>query len=260
MKAWWLVPVWMLSANPFNQTFDRATQAYQAGDYAEAIRGYEQLVGEDVVDADVFYNLGNAYFRSGRLGPAIANYERALHLEPRHERARHNLEQCVQQTERRLRAPQGPRWEQSLLFWHGALSIRVVKRLAVVSWLAMWTCLGVRQWRRIRYTGRIAVLAGVLSVLFGASVWVKAHPQPLAVASEERVPVRYGTDDSQQVYFELYEGDRVAVDGQSDGWVRVATSDGKRGWAREGSFTLVGPPYSRAPEAPAESNRPEVRG
>ena len=240
-----LISSLVLGASAFNDTFDRGVSAYENKDYVGAIEAFELLVSEQVVDPAVFHNLGNAYYRSGRLGPAIANYERALQVHPGYENAAENLEQCVRQTEHRLPRPMPSEWEQSLLFWHYRLRPATTRALAVVSWLAFWLILGVRQVRRIPYLGVCAIALGVLAVAFGGSAWAKAHPDSIAVAGVEKTSVYYGKDQTSTVRFELYEGDRVLVDQREDGWVRVGTVKGDRGWAREEAFAFVGPPYER---------------
>ncbi len=86
---------------------------------------------------------------------------------------------------------------------------------------------------------------GLLTALFAASWWVKSNPQQLAVAVQRGVPVRYGVSDTETVHFELYEGDRVVVDRRDNGWARVETAGGDRGWARDEYLVFVGPPYER---------------
>ena len=95
----------------------------------------------------------------------------------------------------------------------------------------------------------MAIVLAVLAAAFGASAWAKAHPPALAVAAVERVPVHYGTNEDEAVRFELYEGDRVAVDRRADGWARVNISSGERGWARESDLVFVGPPYEASTRA-----------
>lgn len=234
-----------LGATVYDDTFARGNLAYEQGDYQGAIDAYEQLIEESVVDVAVFFNLGNAYYRRGLLGPAIANYERALQLHPDLDYVRENLEKCVAETERRLGRPLPSDWEQSLLFWHYNLPQHVTRLLAVISWFLFWTLLGLRQLRPWKYLLRAALIVGALALLFGVSAWVKAHGDLYAVANERRVPVHYGKSDDETVRFELYEGDRVLVDQRDQGWLRVTTVDGEQGWARQGAFTFVGPPYDR---------------
>jgi len=239
--------VLLLGANVYTDVFEEGVQAYEAGEYGRAAQSYEQLVGEGVEDPAVFYNLGNAYYRSGDIGAAIANYERALQLAPRFENVRENLDKAVGDTRQRLSKPLPSDWEQSLLFWHYGMKRSTTGRIAVMVWCVFWCVLALRQWRPMRYTRRAALLMGVLAAAFGASAWAKAHPVALAVAHAESVAVRYGTHDDETVRFELHAGDRVTVDRRQGGWARVVTVDGERGWAHEEALMLVGPPYLPPP-------------
>ena len=72
-------------------TFTRANADYAAGKFPSAIEGYESLVKSGQWNPSLFYNLGNAYFRTDDLGHAILNYERALALDPSQPEARANL-------------------------------------------------------------------------------------------------------------------------------------------------------------------------
>jgi tetratricopeptide (TPR) repeat protein len=247
----------ILGANAYEDTFANANNAYNSGNYATAVPLYEQLVAESVANPVVFFNLGNAYYRAGRIGPAIANYERALQLNPNLDNARENLAKAVQETPHHLGRPAPPEWEQSLLFWHYSLSRRATNFLALASWFAFWALLAIRQWRPVRFARRGALAAFVLAMAFGLSAWDKAHPQLLAVASDAVVPVHYGTNENETVRFELNVGDRVLVDRQMNGWSRVTTAGGERGWAQDQGLAFVGPPYERpaepSPAAAAEA-------
>jgi HEPN domain-containing protein len=242
-------------AGVYNEEFARAAKAYEAGDYAAAIGAYEQMVGESVAHEALFYNLGNAYYRSGRLGAAIANYERALELDPGFDNARENLEKAVRDTRQHLARPLPSDWEQSLLFWHYLVSRETTNRLALLFWAGFWVVLGSRQVRPLRYTRRAASVLAVLALAFGGSAWAKAHAPALAVADAD-APVTYGTNESDVVRFELHPGDRVTVDQRKDGWARVKTASGEHGWTPESNLVLVGPPYTRMDQTrkPATGN------
>ena len=71
--------------------FADANAQYAEGNYAEAAEQYEQILAEQP-SADVYYNLGNAYFKQGELAQSILAYERALRLKPSMKDAKHNLE------------------------------------------------------------------------------------------------------------------------------------------------------------------------
>lgn len=70
--------------------FTEANEQYAAGNYAEAAQAYEQILTEQP-SAEVYYNLGNAYFKQGELSQSILAYERSLRLDPTSKDARYNL-------------------------------------------------------------------------------------------------------------------------------------------------------------------------
>ena len=72
--------------------FAKANQEFAQGHFKEAITGYEGLVRAGQWSANIFYDLGNAYFRTGNFGRAILNYERALALDRHHPEATANLQ------------------------------------------------------------------------------------------------------------------------------------------------------------------------
>src|SRR6266850_569357 len=73
-------------------TFNKANADFAAGHFPAAIAGYESLVRSRQWNPALFYDLGNAYFRTGDFGSAILNYERALVLDPAQPEARANLQ------------------------------------------------------------------------------------------------------------------------------------------------------------------------
>ena len=233
----------IFATGAFDQAFVASVEAYRNGDYQASINSLEQLVHQNVIEPAVYFNLANAYYRRGELGSAIANYERALRLDPSMRDARDNLARAIERTERALPKPLPPEWERAVLFWHDGLRPGTSFRWAAVFWVLAWGSIGLRQFRPIPYTRVAASAFGVIAVIFAASWWAKSHPQELAVANAERVPVRYGTHDSESVRFELYEGDRVNVDGREGAWVRVVAADGERGWAKSDALIFVGAPF-----------------
>lgn len=84
---------------PANETAVSAANALaESGHATEAIEVYEQLIAAGAHDSALYFNLGNAYFRTGNLASAVANYERAAELAPRDDDIRANLELALRQS------------------------------------------------------------------------------------------------------------------------------------------------------------------
>ena len=70
-----------ISSGLENVTKAEGDSAYMKNDFASAIQVYEALLTKGEA-ADLYYNLGNSYYKSGDIAKAILNYERALLLQP----------------------------------------------------------------------------------------------------------------------------------------------------------------------------------
>lgn len=239
----WISVFTVVGSQAYVEEFNRANSFYTQGEYQRAADAYERLVSEGVEHPVVFYNLGNTYYKLRQLGPAIANYHRAIYLKPNFSMAKENLATSIAETRQRLTLPAPQSWEKVFYFMHSSLSPRAVYRLALTIWLGLWSALAYHSLKPSRISIMLVLFLALLSIVSGVSVWQKAHPPRLAVTCEQEVPVRYGPGDVETVRFNLYEGDRVIIEQQKDDWVRVAIANGDRGWAKRNNFLLVGPPY-----------------
>jgi len=90
------VPVVPVSAQPdsLQAAFQTGNEAYRQGRYAEAVDAYRSILESGRAGAQVYYNLGNAYYRTGEIGRSIQFYEKAQTLRPDDRRIRHNLERA----------------------------------------------------------------------------------------------------------------------------------------------------------------------
>src|SRR4029453_2050304 len=109
--------------------FAKANQEYAQGNFKEAIASYEALVRAGQWNANLFYDLGNAYFRTRDFGRAILNYERALALDNHHPEATANLQ--IARDESRALELQPTRLENFLQF-------ASINQYSVAAAVAFW--------------------------------------------------------------------------------------------------------------------------
>jgi tetratricopeptide (TPR) repeat protein len=239
-----MVVMLLFGADAFEAEFEKGVQAYSRGDYAGAVNAWEKLEKSAVADPAVFYNLGNAWYMRGRRGLAIAYYERALRLDPAFEYARDNLNKALRETERNLPAPLPSGWEQHLLFWHYDWPLRRSVFFAAGCWILFWGLLAVWQWKKLWRAGVLSAVLLIGAAVFTASAFAKTRPAEMAVTAVAAAPVRYGPSESDTVRFELFEGDRVAIETRKNGWIRVRTAGNERGWAKADALFPIGPPWT----------------
>jgi tetratricopeptide (TPR) repeat protein len=250
-----LLLAFTVHATAYDDTFAKALQAYTSGDYATSVLLYEQLVDEGVEDSALFYDLGNAYAKQELYGRAIANFERALQLQPDMPHARQNKAICLERSGAKYFAPPPRKWEQALLFWHFEMSRRASINSAVATWLIVWALLAFRLWKPVRGISAAIALAVVACIFAGLSVFAKSTTPKLAVATAPKVTVRFAPNDEEKARLELSQGDTVVVEELQSDWVRISTDMNDRGWVQRNQICLVGPPYAQAITAPMEPRK-----
>jgi tetratricopeptide (TPR) repeat protein len=223
------------------EAFRQANARLLQGDADGAIRGYQELCDQEYVSVPLYYNLGNAYYRSGRIGWAVASYQRALRLAPGDADARHNLEVARSAVlDKIVGAGEEPLLDRIV----ARLSSRAAVTLFAVPWLALWGLLVARRrapgWFRSLFTVG-AVVSALLATGAGGLLAAKARADltPLGVVVVKTAPVREGSDPSLRPAFELHEGTSVRVVETEGDFLRVRLPNGLEGWVTKGDLTVI---------------------
>jgi tetratricopeptide (TPR) repeat protein len=227
-----------LSRDGLEGTFQQANQRYQADDFAGALEAYEAILGSGFTSADLFYNLGNAYFKTGNLGRSILNYERALRLRPRDPDAQANLELARSLTADDIE-PLPRFWVFSAIGWwvellpRGGLLITVVLMYLLA---AAGLCIRIlsRQPKATRTGLGLAAGAGLGLLLFGLTLLAREGALGGAewgIILEEEVAVQSApSEEDDLTLFRVHEGTKARLDQRTDLWSEIVLEDGKVGW------------------------------
>jgi tetratricopeptide (TPR) repeat protein len=209
--------------------FTKANQEYAQGHFAEAISGYEALVSAGQWSANLFYDLGNAYFRTGDFGHAILNYERTLALERYHPEATANL-QIARDEAHALELQQS--WPERYL--HFASVNQYCIAAAIAFWLAVFAIVMLIFARR-RSATLIAALIFCLLVGAGAIYAVYtlergSNGSALAIVTGKDVQARLATADTANSVLALPPGSEVKILSTRGDWIYAALPNTLRGW------------------------------
>lgn len=226
--------------------FQQGNQAYQAGDYQQAAEAFERIIALKRENWQVYYNLGNAYFKQRKIGAAILNYERALRLNRANEDIRFNLDLAnLSVTDHILEPPRSAIvvWldralkffslEQSawwaLLFWWGAF-------LGLIFFFA-----GRKEGLR-RAGLRLAWISGSVCALFAALFfrqWYEQRTEQYGIVMSSRIVARSSPAADATEVFIIHEGAKVRLQERSGVWLRIRLADGKVGWLQAESVTKI---------------------
>ena len=223
-----------------------ADSAYVRGQYQQAISDYESLLKQGT-SAELYYNLGNAYYRIENIPEAVLNYERALLLSPGDRDIRFNLQIARSKTFDKI----VPESEMFFVTWYRAM----VNMMSVDGWartalfalgltiiLLLVYLFADRLWlRKAGFFGGVALL-----ILFAASnLFAWQQKQDLfnrkgaiifaPSVTVKSTPAANGTD-----LFILHEGTKVVIiDGSMKDWKEIRLADGKEGWIESKQIRII---------------------
>jgi hypothetical protein len=214
-----------------------ANNLYEQGEYEQALETYYELILYGKESADLYYNMGNAAYRSNSIGHAILYYEKAIKLEPAHEDAIHNLDFVSRY---RLDAfEEVPElflgtWIKGfvLLFPEQTWSIMVL-----VFFVIVLTGILVYLFSRrmvLKKSGFIGGLIGLVLFFISLSSAISRHRDitnpDSGIILAPSVVVRSSPSESGTELFILHEGTKIEVNEVVSGWQNIRVIDGREGW------------------------------
>ncbi|MDR0748802.1 MAG: tetratricopeptide repeat protein [Tannerellaceae bacterium] len=214
-----------------------AEVAYTQGDYNKAIELYEETLESNGASAEIYYNLGNAYYRANRIAPAILNYERALLLDPGDGDIRFNLQMAREKTVDKIE----PVGEFFLVKWIYSLqnkgSVDSWAMLGIVTFLLLIFCLLLfffSRWVRMKkvgfYLGIVCLLAVIVANVFAKNQKNEIVNHTHAIVFSPTVTVKSSPDVSGTDLFILHEGTKVFIKSSLGNWKEIELEDGNVGW------------------------------
>jgi tetratricopeptide (TPR) repeat protein len=209
--------------------FAKANEAFAQRHFKEAISDYEALIHQGQWSANVFYDLGNAYFRAGDFGRAILNYERALALERHHPEATANLQ--IARDEAGAVELQ-PSWPEHYLQFASVNQYSIAA--AVAFWVAAF-CLAALIFASRRSTARTSLLVVMFLVLAGSifAIWQLergSKGDALAIVTGKNVQARLATADTANAVLALPPGSEIKILSTRGDWIYAALPKNLRGW------------------------------
>src|SRR6516225_6297042 len=212
-----------------NAEFAKANQEYAQGNFKEAIAGYEALVRAGQWNANLFYDLGNAYFRTHDFGRAILNYERALALDQHHPEATANLQ--IARDESRALELQPSKLERYLQF---ATINQYSIAAAVAFWLGIFGIV-VAIFARRRSAALLSLSILCLFVC-AVALWAihtldnGSEGRGLAIVTGNDVQARLATADTANSVLALPAGSEIKILSTRGDWMYAALPNSLRGW------------------------------
>jgi tetratricopeptide (TPR) repeat protein len=208
-------------------TWEAANEAYLNGKYEEAKVDYLQLADMHEYSADLFYNLGNAWFKLGDQGRAILNYERALVLNPRLDEAKSNLRTAL----RIVGNDDQPTFRDRI----GVYADYFPLTASITFWTAVFCVLPASR-TRVRFTTfwrSVCIAAALICIgCIGVSFWVGSGSKDpnRALVVESATDLKYGPAVTARPVESLQVGQKIELISERGDWTFCRASSDNLGW------------------------------
>ena len=235
-----------LSAFSQTNAVKLANDLYIKGDYSNAAKQYEKILSNKGVAPEIYYNLGNTFYKSNEIGRSILNYERALRLSPSFDDAKFNLELAqLKVVDNIVPSPTFfiGRWIQNLIKlmtsnqWlfisAGVFILCLVSALLFIFAFSRYT-------RKISFNFAVVLFGISLFTLVFAGVrkgQMMNHSEAIVMSGV--ISVKSSPDKSGTDLFQLHEGAKVSILSTLGTWSEIKLSNGGIGWVEQGNIERI---------------------
>lgn len=232
-----------LYAQSATQLYTSANSLYKSNQFEQAATAYEKILMQGYRTPEVYYNLGNSYFKLHNNGKAILNFERAQKLAPDDEDIAHNLKLAqLKTTDKLIPVPQ----LGIVTSWNSFLTSQSSKgwgMFAIVfSWIALIVFvvyLFVTRKGWALFFGTLFLIFSIVSVSLASKQCNAEENSSSAILLVENVNVKSAPDANGTDLFTIHEGLKLELCDQVGNWTKIRLADGKVGWVEKGMFEKI---------------------
>ena len=244
-----LLTVLLISVNSFAAEVSSEKQAeelYAVGNYGDAADIYNKILTEGKESAELYYNLGNCYYKLGDNTHAIINYERALLLNPRDASTHYNLKMAQKSIVDKIEVlPElfFVRWYKRL---ETAFSADQWGYLSVVLFVIFLIMATLFFYSRSVAIKKVGFMVGIIMFIFTISSMYFASKQNSRISEREyaivttpSVTVKGSPNDSGTSLFLIHEGLKVRIVEELGDWYNIRLADGNEGWIAKSDIEII---------------------
>jgi tetratricopeptide (TPR) repeat protein len=220
-----------------NEDIKQANDLYSQAEYKLAAKQYEEVLVNDGMAPELYFNLGNAYYKSSEIGRAILNYERALRLDPTFEDAIYNLE--IAQNKVVDNIVKSPtfflfEWIQNAIKQLSSntwLIISFVMFLLTLLFVFVFVFASKRSLRMISfYVGVTFLIFSLFSLTVSGIRKNQLLNHKEAIVMSGVITAKSSPDKSGTDLFQLHEGTKVEIKSTLGNWMEIELGNGSVGW------------------------------
>lgn len=226
-----------INAQSGDALFKSANKLYTEQSYEAAIESYESIEAKGLVSSELYFNLGNCYYKLNKIAPSIYNYEKALKMDPSNQDALNNLSYAKRMSIDVIEAlPKTflQRFSENVImkltFDQWAVMGVITAFLTALFFLMYYFSIATRKKFIYFNLSLLMTLLLVVSTIFAFSNYDTVQKNRQAIIFAAKSEVKNAPTMSSELVFELHEGTKVMILDGLDNWVKIKLADGKIGW------------------------------
>lgn len=217
--------------------FELGNKAYNEGAYQDAVKHYQQILNNGEHSAELYYNLGNTYYKLNEIAPSIYFYEKALLLNPSDSDIKNNLVYAKNMTLDAIAILPETGLTKIYKSATSYFSFEEWAYASVVFMSLFVLCYLLYYFLRYATHKRIAFVAGLLCLIIAlitigiaySKYKIFSSDQP-AIVFDKEVIIKSEPNTTSAETFRLHEGTKVFILDQLGEWKKIKIADGKTGW------------------------------
>jgi tetratricopeptide (TPR) repeat protein len=236
----------VIKAADHQDVFISANDAYSKGKFEEAIKLYESIIKDSRESYSLYYNLGNAYFKSGNIAQAILNYERAKKLNPDDEDINANLKLAYLKTEDKIEAAPSLFLEQ----WQSGVTDQMNEKswsvLVIVSLICGFLFFSVYVWsykKSLKQTGFFVgsgfLILAIITFFIAKDKYERTRYSDSGIITSSSVTVTGSPSEKGTRLFLLHEGTKVKITEENADWTEIKIANGNVGWVKTNNLQKI---------------------
>lgn len=229
-----------------NDLILKAQNAYDGKKYKEAIESYEKVLATGLKSWQLYYNLGNAYYRDKQLGKAIYNYELARKLNPNDEDVRINLGIAAAKTVDKIDSKEN--------FFITAVKTNVLASFDTKGWawlsilsilllcISLFAFISASKTSVKRFTFFLILIflgASCLTYFLGYSAYRSKNENKFAILTARESKIMNEPTTTANSKFSLHEGTKVRIVETNGDWVLIKLDNGNEGWVKVNEVGII---------------------
>ena len=228
-----------LNAQEADTLMKKANNLFIEGKYQDAINTYENILTLGYESPELYYNLGNSYYKQNVISYSILNYEKALQLAPNDDDIKYNLELCnrlVVDKIEKLPVFFITAWTGNIKnlfssdFWAVFSIVTFGLALTFISFFLYSKSIGFK--KLSFWIGFIVIILSVISFIFSNQQKQKILSGNTAIIMSPSVTIKSSPDVSGTDIFVIHEGTKVRIEDKISDWNEIKLSDGSKGWLK----------------------------